>query len=201
MFIISSFLGNLVIKKDHSLYKLRSIFGFALLMSIFHLIYLPFVLSAEGNNIYPYISILVLGVLFIVSIFKLKKEDFYIFKSPIFYFLLILTIFVYKIYYPMDAGDDAFYIPFIRDLASSKLFTIDPRSGLPAEILKIYLYQTYYLFLASIEYFLTSANSILFIFKTYMSIIFVSFLSILIKFIKDKYQIKKLVFKIGRAHV
>ena len=91
-------------------------------MSIFHLIYLPFVLSAEGNNIYPYISILVLGVLFIVSIFKLKKEDFYIFKSPIFYFLLILTIFVYKIYYPMDAGDDAFYIPFIRALILYYLF-------------------------------------------------------------------------------
>lgn len=194
MFIISNFLGKLLIKKEDSLYKLHSIFGFALLMAIFHLIYLPFILNGKGNDIYPYISIIVLGLLFVISIFKLEKEDFYFLKSPVFYFLLILGIFVYKIYYPMDAGDDAFYIPFIRDLASSKLFTIDPRSGLAREIQNIYLYQTYYLFLAAIEYFLTSANAILFIFKTYFSIIFISFLSILIKFIKDKYKIKTTIF-------
>ncbi len=189
MYLISNFLGKLIIKKESKYYNLRSVFGFAFLASILELIYLPFMLSGTSSA-FPYITLLVLGFLFIMSIFKTKREDFFFLKSPVFYILIILGLFIYKIYYPMDAGDDSFYLPFIRDLASNKLFSINPRTGFPGMVQTYYVYQGYYFLMSSLNYFFTSPSTIFFVFKFYMSALFITFLSQIIDYVKGDYKMK-----------
>lgn len=193
MFLISNFLGKLLIKKENKLYKLHAVFGFALLACILEFLYLPVMLSKESSMLFPYITITVLAVLFGISLFKIEKEDFKFLKTSSFYILLVLILVVFKIYYPMDAGDDSFYIPFIRDLTNSPIFSISPRNGYPGFVGNYYVFQGYYLMLASINYFMTSSLAILFIFKTYMSLIFIIFMSQIFMHIKQELNLKGLV--------
>lgn len=193
MYLISNFLGKLIIHKESKFYNLRSLFGFAFLASILEILYLPFMIS-ESSKYFPDLTLLLLGALFIVAIFNTEREDFFFLKSPIFYFLVILGLFIFKIYYPLDAGDDSFYLPFIRDLAAKPLFSINPRTGLAGTVQSYYVFQGYYFMLSSLNSFFNSSLTILFVFKFYMSFIFITFLAQLIEHVKEYYKIKSKIF-------
>lgn len=193
MYIISNYLGKFLFKEDDRLYKFRSLFGFALLTVILELLYLPLILMRESAALFRIITLVILGGLFIVALVKTKREDFFFLKSWQFYVLLVLVFLVFRIFYPLDIGDDSFYIPFIRDLAKDPILSIDPRTGLSAIVNNHFIYQGYYYMLSALNNLISSKYFLIFLFRSYMSFVYIIFLSILLKEIKTYFNLDKAI--------
>ena len=203
LFICSNGLGKLLIKSESNLYNLKSLLGFLILLAILQIGYYPiqyFNLSSKVHLIWTSIILLITLILGIKSV---KKEDFNFLKSYEFYVFLILIFVVIKILPATEAGDDAFYMPFIMDNAYlNEINTVNPRTGNISSIDNVYWYQGYYL-LHSLFYriqhiIFNRSTDIIISFKTTMTFLSAIFLSYIFIFMKNtlKPLINKYVYYI-----
>ena len=192
LFIISNGIGKLLLKSESKYYNFRAIIGFCLLLFALQIGYYPmqyFRLNSIFTNIWT--SIILLPLL-IYGITKLRKEDFYFFKHYEFYLLFILVFVVCKIIPLVEAGDDWFYMPLIKENAfTNAINSIQPKTGWGWNVDELYKYQGYYLLMSFIyfiqETLFASIINIFITFRSLMSLLFITFASILLINIKTVY--------------
>lgn len=203
LFICSNGLGKYFVKKDSKLYILKSLLGFLILLAILQLGYYPIQYFNLSSTIHLIWTSIVLLITFILGIKNLKKEDFNFLKSYEFYVFVILMFVVIKILPATEAGDDAFYMPFIMDNAYlHEINTVNPRTGKISLIDNVYWYQGYYL-LHSLFYriqniLFNASTDVIISFKTTMTLLSSIFASLIFKFMKDtlKPLINKYIYHI-----
>jgi len=201
LFIASNGLGKLILKEDNKLYPLRSLIGFTILLSILQIGYYPLEQRFLSSNIAMIYTSIIICISFIIGLIKIDKSDFSFLKHYEFYVIIILIFIIIKVLPYNEAGDDVFYMPFIKDNAYiNNLNTMNPRTGEIGKVSNIYWYQGYYLlnsFIYRIQntLFNNSAN-ILISFRTTMSLLFSIFASYILTYIRktNKNKINKYVF-------
>lgn len=189
LFICSNGLGKLFIKSESKLFTLKSLLGFLILLAILQIGYYPIQYFNLSSKVHLIWTSIILIVTLILGIKNLKKEDFNFLKSYEFYVFIILIFVIIKILPATEAGDDAFYMPFIMDNAYlNEINTVNPRTGNISSIDNVYWYQGYYL-LHSLFYriqhiIFNNSTDIIISFKTTMTLLSTIFISHIFIFMK-----------------
>ena len=194
IFVISNAVGKIFIKPNSKIYPIRSVVGFAIFIGSFQIIYYPFEFFHLSGKLLFFLEFVIIAVSLIYGFKKLKKDDLSFLKDYKYYILLLFFFGIMKIFPGTDATDDEYYFPLIIDNANNLINTINPELGSSDFIGSYHAYQGYYLFVSfiyKIQHFLfNSYFDVIISFRTTFTLLFVSFLSILLKYIKSNF-IKK----------
>ena len=195
LLVISNYLGSLLLKNT-TRKKLKMPVGFFAFQFLLQLGYYLFQYYRLSSDYIHIVSLVITVPLLVLGILEIRKEDFSFLKKKEFYILFTIIFVLIKIIPDINAGDDWFYFPFIRDNSNiSKLYLLNPRTGIDTGIDNIYRYQGYYLFLGSLyqlhDLLFNDINSVFIVFRTTMSLTFVCLTSIFLSYIKDYLNVVK----------
>lgn len=195
MLVISNYLGLLLLKNT-KIKKLKIPVGFFAFQFLLQLGYYFSQYYRVSSDFVHITSLIVIVPLLVLGFLKIKREDFSFLKQKEFYILFIIIFVLIKIIPDINAGDDWFYFPFIRDNSNIfKLYLLNPRTGIDTGIDNIYRYQGYYLFLGSLyrvhDLLFKDINAVFIVFRTTMSLVFVCLTSIFLSYIKDYLNVLK----------
>lgn len=196
IFIISSGIGKLITKKEKGLLKeIAAPIGFIVFFAVLQLGYYPMQYLQASSNIVHIYTAIITTVFFILTITKIRKEDFSFLKRYEFYVLIILIFAVIKVLPANEAGDDSFYMPLIMENAKTEnINSINPRSGWNWNVDEMYKYQGYYLFQSSLyglqSNIFNSIDDIFVTFRTTMTFLSIIMMAIIIVATKKEWKIK-----------
>lgn len=195
LLLASNGAGKLFLKPADKLYKLRAVFGFAVILFILQLGYYPMQVFQVSSVITNSWTLLILLIFMIRGLYTFRKEDLSFLKCWEFYFLIVLIFGIIKIIPGSEAGDDWFYMPWIMDNADiSKINSIQPKSGWDWNINELYKYQGYYLLQSFLYYIqnalLPSIHAVFISFRVTMSLLFIIFTTMTFQGIKELMPLK-----------